>query len=65
MLRRFFFGGQRPAEELVAVLLPEELGSEVDQLLGAGRFVEAVRLVRRRTDLNLLPATLAVRHRQD
>ncbi len=64
MLRRFFFGGQRPAEELVAVLLPEELGSEVDQLLGAGRFVEAVRLVRR-TDLNLLPATLAVRHRQD
>lgn len=65
VVRRFFFGGQRPAEELVAVLLPEPLGSEVDQLLGADRFVEAVRLVRRRTDLNLLPATLAVRHRQE
>lgn len=49
----------------MAVLLSAELGSEVDQLLSADQFVQAVRLVRRKTDLNLLPATLAVRNRQD
>lgn len=49
----------------MAVLLPEPLASEVDQVLSDGRFVDAVRLIRQRTGLNLLPATLAVRHRRE
>ncbi len=44
----------------VAVLLPEPLAGEVRALLADGKRVEAVRLVRRRTHLNLLPAVLAV-----
>jgi Arc/MetJ-type ribon-helix-helix transcriptional regulator len=58
------FKNRTPREEPVTVLLPEPLASDVDQLLADDKFVEAVKLVRRRTDLNLLPATRAVRHRQ-
>ena len=54
-----------PAPEPVPVLLPEPLGVEVDSLLARDRFVEAVRLVRERTQLGLLVATRAVRHRQE
>jgi hypothetical protein len=46
--------------EPVAVLLPEPLESEVRALLAADQYVEAVRRVRQRTRLNLLPAVLAV-----
>jgi hypothetical protein len=44
----------------VAVLLPEPLDAEVRTLLAADAYVEAVRMVRQRTHLNLLPAVLAV-----
>lgn len=44
----------------VAVLLPEPLASEVRDLLAGDDYVEAVRRVRQRTHLNLLPAALAV-----
>ena len=44
----------------VAVLLPEPLASEVRALLSADDYYEAVRRVRQRTHLNLLPAALAV-----
>ena len=63
-MRPRIFRKQNANEESVAVLLPEPLASQVDHLLGDDRFVEAVRLVRRRTDLNLVPAARAVRHRQ-
>jgi hypothetical protein len=46
--------------EPVAVLLPEPLASEVRALLASDQYVEAVRRVRQRTRLNLLPAVLAV-----
>lgn len=46
--------------EPVAVLLPEPLASEVRALLASDQYVEAVRRVRERTRLNLLPAVLAV-----
>lgn len=49
----------------MAVLLPEPLGAEVDVLVAQGREVDAIRLVRRRTDLGLLPAHRAVQHRRD
>ena len=44
----------------VAVLLPEPLAGEVRVLLTEGQYVPAVKLVRERTALNLLPAVLAV-----
>ncbi|TYP88471.1 hypothetical protein BD833_104175 [Blastococcus xanthinilyticus] len=47
-------------EAPIPVLLPEPLASEVRALLARGERVEAVRLVRQRTHLNLLPAVLAV-----
>ena len=46
--------------EPVAVLLPEPLASEVRDLLAVDQYVDAVRRVRQRTRLNLLPAVLAV-----
>ena len=49
----------------VPVILPEPLAGEVRTLLADGRRVEAVRLVRQRTHLNLLPAVLAVDALQD
>ena len=58
-----FFSRRDLRPEPVAVLLPEPLGAEVDALLAAGQFVPAVRLVRERTQLGLLVATRAVRHR--
>ncbi|WJY64162.1 hypothetical protein CATRI_10495 [Corynebacterium atrinae] len=39
------------------------LGAEVDTLLAAGQFVPAAGLVRERTQLGLVVATRAVRHR--
>lgn len=47
-------------EQDVAVLLPEPLASEVTDLLGRGERIEAVKLVRRRTGLTILPAVRAV-----
>jgi hypothetical protein len=47
-------------EAPIAVILPEPLASEVRALLDEGQRVQAVRLVRERTHLNLLPAVLAV-----
>jgi hypothetical protein len=47
-------------DDPVAVLLPEPLASEVRAFLAADEYVEAVRHVRRRTHLGLLPAALAV-----
>ncbi len=47
-------------EDPVAVLLPEPLASEVGTLLAADQYVEAVRRVRQRIHLGLLPAVLAV-----
>jgi hypothetical protein len=43
-----------------AVVLPEPLASEVRELLASGERTEAVRRVRQRTHLGLLPAALAV-----
>ena len=42
------------------VILPEPLASQVRQLVAQGKRVDAVRLVRHRTGLGLLPAVLAV-----
>ena len=47
-------------KEPVAVILPEPLASEIRELLASDEYVEAVRRVRMRTHLNLLPAALAV-----
>ncbi len=49
----------------VAVVLPEPLATDVRGLLGSDRYVDAVRLVRQRTHLNLMPAVLAVNAVQD
>lgn len=50
----------RRVEPEVAVLLPDPLAAEVRALLSTGDRIEAVRLTRRRTGLNLLPAVRAV-----
>jgi ribosomal protein L7/L12 len=50
--------------ELVAVLLPEPLASEVDELLRQDEEITAIRLVRERTGLGLLPAYNAVKNRR-
>jgi len=42
------------------VVLPEPLAAEVRRLLAGGERIEAVKLTRRRTGLNLLPAVRAV-----
>lgn len=60
-----FFPRRTPAPKPVPVLLPEPLGSEVDALVADDRFVPAVKLVRERTELGLVVATRAVRHRQN
>ena len=44
----------------VAVILPEPLSTKVRELLATDQYVPAVRLVRQRTHLGLLPAALAV-----
>lgn len=49
-----------PEPELV-VILPEPLAQQVRDLLAEDREVEAVRLTRRRTGLDLLSAVRAVR----
>lgn len=41
-------------------MLPEPLAAEVRRLLAGGERIEAVKLTRRRTGLNLLPAVRAV-----
>lgn len=48
-------------EPLTAVLLPEPLRTDVVVAARQDGEVAAVRLLRKRTDLNLLPAVLAVR----
>ncbi|GAA1853227.1 hypothetical protein ACFFOM_14215 [Microlunatus capsulatus] len=49
-----------PREPQLPVLLPEPLAGEVRELLAQDREVEAVRLTRRRTGLDLLLAVRAV-----
>jgi hypothetical protein len=49
----------------VAVILPEPLAGEVQAMLADDRYVPAVKLVRDRTALNLLPAVLAVNRIRD
>lgn len=49
----------RPEPDLV-VVLPEPLASRVRELLRQGRRVDAVKLTRERTGINLLPAVRAV-----
>lgn len=53
--------GSGPPEAFTAVLLPEPLRAEVLGVVSRDGEVAAVRLVRQRTGLNLLPAVLAVR----
>lgn len=53
-------GLRRRAEPDVVVVLPEPLAAEVGRLLAGGERIEAVKLTRRRTGLNLLPAVRAV-----
>jgi hypothetical protein len=50
----------RSSEPDLAVILPEPLAGQVRALLSEGRTVEAVRLTRRRTGLDLLTAVRAV-----
>jgi hypothetical protein len=57
---RFWPRSLRFDDDPVAVGLPEPLASEVRALLAADRYVEAVRRVRQRTHLGLLPAVRAV-----
>ena len=52
--------GLRFDPDPVPVLLPEPLAGKVRALLAEGKRVDAVRLVRQRTHLNLLPAVRAV-----
>lgn len=47
-------------DPLVPVILPDALADEVRPLLAQGERTEAVRLVRQRTGLGILPAALAV-----
>lgn len=54
---------ERP--EPVPVLIPEPLATTVDELLAREDVVQAVRVVREHTGLDLLAATRAVRHRQE
>ena len=58
-------GLQMPADPEVTVILPEPLASEVRVLLTAGKKVEAVRVTRRMTSMNLVPAVRAVEAVQD
>lgn len=60
-----FLSRHYPKPDPVPVLLPEQLGTEVDALLADDHFVPAVKLVRERTELGLVVATRAVRHRSD
>ena len=62
---RFWPKSLRFDDDPVAVLLPEPLASEVRTLVAADRYVDAVRWVRQRTHLGLLPAVLAVNAVQD
>jgi hypothetical protein len=57
---RFWPRSLRFDDDPVAVVLPEPLASEVRTLLSADQYVQAVRRVRQRTHLGLLPAVLAV-----
>lgn len=59
MAKRWWRRGEN--EPLTAVLLPEPLRTDVVVAARQDGEVAAVRLVRKRTDLNLLPAVLAVR----
>lgn len=59
-MARWFRGSGRP-QDLTAVLLPEPLLAEMLGLAAQDGEVAAVRLVRQRTGLGILPAVLAVR----
>lgn len=57
---RFWPKAVRFDKDPVPVLLPEPLATDVRALISSDQYVDAVRLVRQRTHLNLLPAVLAV-----
>lgn len=59
MLRNLFRADDTAEPDLV-VLLPEPLATQVRDLLVQGKRVEAVKLTRQRTGINLLPAVKAV-----
>ncbi len=50
----------RSAEPEVVVILPEPLATDVRELLRQHRRLDAVKLAREKTRLNLLPAVKAV-----
>ena len=54
------FGLNGPIDPEVTVMLPEPLASEVRALMASGSKIDAVRLVRRKTGINLIPAVRAV-----
>lgn len=55
-----FRRGKRDVQPDLVVLLPEPLAMQVRDLLEQGKRVEAVRVTRKRTGINLLPAVKAV-----
>ena len=60
----WFRRSETPKPPLIPVLLPEPLGTEVDELLQQDEHIQAVRLVRERTGLDLKSAYAAVKNRQ-
>jgi Arc/MetJ-type ribon-helix-helix transcriptional regulator len=60
----WFRRSRSPKAPLIPVVLPEPLASQVDALLERGERVEAVRLVRERTGLDLASAYGAVVNRR-
>ena len=60
----WFRRSRGPEAPLIPVVLPEPLASQVDGLLERGERVEAVRLVREQTGLDLASAHRAVVNRR-
>ena len=63
MVRWNPLGKREPVSKPRPVVLPELLGLEVDSLTAQGHLIEAVRMVRERTQLDWLGAVRAVRLR--
>jgi hypothetical protein len=61
----WFRRSRAPKRPLVPVLLPEPLGTEVDELLRRDEQIKAIRLVRERTGLDLKAAYAAVMNRRE
>jgi hypothetical protein len=56
---------EKTVHDPVAVILPEPLAGQVRVMLADDQYVPAVKLVRDRTALNLLPAVLSVNRIRD